>query len=563
VSTSNTGNNIKVTGLIPNAVTLGSFSLRYTLGNLFNPPFKSSETITVSFYTNADVLILTNSVSLNINPAMMTCSATAATPTVSASSSYTFTVTPGVTLPNNGYMKMAFPSVWRNSLSGPAFSFSSCGGTVLCVQSSNTFTVSNLIAAASSSPFSFTFNSLNNPGTEETNNDLIFTYFYTNNSQISYCTVPITGLSSPALSSIAFSISGNVGTLTYTNVLTPLSSDELLITLPAEVSISQFLTADVYHGSSISPLSPPPRIITGTNQISIAPYVSGIIINTKINLNSLYFLKPAVTANPTFALRRGVNRYSYSSCCSLTQNSPQTITLQVTLTSYMLKTAANYLITFTPTYYAIDYLILDFGAAFSFSIGTNYPCYMAMITTSSQMVCTSTTSTQITATLSPAGSFASLLGFASSYTLVITGLTNPSQRTASLTLSSYYLPSNQLEYSSAVTVNYVATKIPDAAITTSSSQVGATATYNFAINNTNSLLANSILHIYFPLSFTITLATCTINSIGSSCNPINSSYLQFSLPNAAIASTGLTAYTLSVLNVVNPNSLLPTPSFGL
>jgi hypothetical protein len=35
------------------------------------------------------------------------------------------------------------------------------------------------------------------------------------------------------------------------------------------------------------------------------------------------------------------------------------------------------------------------------------------------------------------------------------------------------------------------------------------------------------------------------------------------LPNAAIASYGLTAYTLSVLNVVNPNSLMPSPSFGL
>lgn len=218
----------------------------------------------------------------------------------------------------------------------------------------------------------------------------------------------------------------------------------MLITLPSEISISQFLTVDVYHGSSITSLTPVPRIITGTNQISFAPYASSIITNSTVVLKNLYFLKPATTANPTFALRRGTSPYSYTSCCSLTQNSAQTMTLQVTLTNNMLKTASQYMISFIPTYYAIDYLSLNFDSAFSLSVGNTYPCYIAMLTTSSQMACTVTTSTQIKATLNPAASFTSLLGFASSYTLVITGLTNPSQRTATLTLSSYYLPSSQL-----------------------------------------------------------------------------------------------------------------------
>jgi hypothetical protein len=120
------------------------------------------------------------------------------------------------------------------------------------------------------------------------------------------------------------------------------------------------------------------------------------------------------------------------------------MTLQVTLTNSMLKAPSQYMLTFAPTYYDIDYLILDFGSAFSLSVGNTYPCYIATLTTSSQMICTVTNSTLIRATLNPVASFASLFGFASNYTLVITGLTNPSQRTATLNLSSYYLPGSQL-----------------------------------------------------------------------------------------------------------------------
>lgn len=95
----------------------------------------------------------------------MTCTGSPAVTTVSTSSAYTFTVTPSVAVPSDGFMKMTFPAVWTNSLSGPAFSYSSCSGGVICIVSSNVVTASNLVASTSSSPFSFTFSSITNPGT--------------------------------------------------------------------------------------------------------------------------------------------------------------------------------------------------------------------------------------------------------------------------------------------------------------------------------------------------------------------------------------------------------------
>jgi hypothetical protein len=93
-------------------------------------------------------------------------------------------------------------------------------------------TATNVISASSSSPFSFSLATINNPATEQTNNDLNFTYFHANNSQISYCTVPITGLTSPPLTGISFTIVGNAGLLSYSNTLPTLATDDLLITLP-------------------------------------------------------------------------------------------------------------------------------------------------------------------------------------------------------------------------------------------------------------------------------------------------------------------------------------------
>jgi hypothetical protein len=65
-------------------------------------------------------------------------------------------------------MKLNFPSIWKNSFTGPALNFSSCSnsGSMACNVSGNVVTAVNVVATTSMSPFSFTLNYIVNPGTE-------------------------------------------------------------------------------------------------------------------------------------------------------------------------------------------------------------------------------------------------------------------------------------------------------------------------------------------------------------------------------------------------------------
>lgn len=179
------------------------------------------------------------------------------------------------------------------------------------------------------------------------------------------------------------------------------------------------------------------------------------------------------------------------------------------------------------------------------------------------MICTAISTFQIKVTLTNTSAlFTSYFGYASNYSLVIINFTNPSQVSATIQLSTYYL-SAQLEYSNIYTITYATTLILGASITCSNYQVGASASYTFSINNTNSLLPNSQINIYFPSSFSLSNISCTTNSVSSMCNATNSTFVQFILPNTAIPSFTLTTYTLTIDNIINPNSLEPTASFGI
>ena len=499
----------------------------------------------------------------------MTCtgspSGSPAVTTVSSSAVYTFTVTPSVAMPSDGFMKMTFPAVWTNSLSGPAFSYSSCSGGVICVLSGNIVTASNLIASTSSSPFSFTFSSINNPGTEQRNSDLIFSYFYSNGSTIASCAVIISGLTSPALTGVSFSLTNNVATLSYTNTLLPLTTDELLITMPAEIALTNFTLAQVYIGNSSTPLGVNPRILTGTNQISISPYASSIITSVQIFLSNLYFIYPATTSTIAVSLRRATYQYSFATCPALTLASAQTLSLTLTLSSYLLRSVADYTLTFSPTYYGINYLLVNLGSAFALTPAATYTCYLATLTTSSQVVCTAQSTTQLHVALSnPSASFSSYLGYATNYNLVIIGLTNPSQLTATVQLATYYLPGTQLEYSSIQTITFTPARIISASITCSSYQVGASSSYNFIINNTNSLLPSSQLDIYFPSIYSLTGYSCTVDSVAATCvNSASNTYVALTLPAVAYAPYSLPTHTITVAGLINPPSIGPTSSFSL
>jgi hypothetical protein len=157
----------------------------------------------------------------------MTCTAAYSSSLLYANSIYTFTVTPSIAVPSDGFMKLNFPSIWSNSLSGPALNYSSCSSStsVNCAISGNTITATSLVASTTALPFTFTLSYVVNPGTERANSDLSFTYFYANGSLLSNCQITISGLTSPTLTGVNFNITNNVGMLTYTNVLLPLATD--------------------------------------------------------------------------------------------------------------------------------------------------------------------------------------------------------------------------------------------------------------------------------------------------------------------------------------------------
>lgn len=173
------------------------------------------------------------------------------------------------------------------------------------------------------------------------------------------------------------------------------------------------------------------------------------------------------------------------------------------------------------------------------------------------MICTAQTTTQLQVTLAnPASSFVSYLGYATSYNLVIVGLTNPSQLTATVQLATYYLPSTQLEYSSVQTLTFTPARIVSASITCSSYQVGATSSYDFVINNTNSLLPSSQLNIYLPSIYSLSGYSCTVDAAPVSCvnGPANA-YIALTLPAVAYASYSLPTHTITVAGLINPPSI--------
>lgn len=112
---------------MPNSFTTGYFSFRLTLNNIINPAYTTTELISIGFYTSLNSIIASYSISVSINAALMTCTASFPNSLVLASNTYTFSVTPStVALPKTGSMKITFPAVWKNSLSGSALSYISC-----------------------------------------------------------------------------------------------------------------------------------------------------------------------------------------------------------------------------------------------------------------------------------------------------------------------------------------------------------------------------------------------------------------------------------------------------
>lgn len=195
------------------------------------------------------------------------------------------------------------------------------------------------------------------------------------------------------------------------------------------------------------------------------------------------------------------------------------------LTETLMKSKSDYSITFAPTYYQSNYFLLDFCTGFTLTVNQVYECYLNLAQPSSGMNCTATSATQIKVSLTnSSANFNNVFGYESNYTLVIVGITNPSQTSCSLTMHSYMLPANELEYSNSVSLTYSAIKIIEASLSISVGTVGAVATYTFTVNNTNVLGVNSELHIYFPSVFDISGISFTFDNAAVTYTIVNSTY---------------------------------------
>ena len=68
-------------------------------------------------------------------------------------------------------------------------------------------------------------------------------------------------------------------------------------------------------------------------------------------------------------------------------------------------------------------------------------------------------------------------------------------------------------------------------LTVSNPIVGAISTYSFSINNTNTIPANSQLHVYFPNLYNIAAGiTCSFKGVGTNHTVVNSTYLVVEIP---------------------------------
>jgi hypothetical protein len=105
----------------------------------------------------------------------------------------------------------------------------------------------------------------------------------------------ISGLQSPSLANVSFSLSGNIGIVNFNNVLPSLATDELVLQLPSELSISNSLYALSTIDSSAFPANSPIFIKNYTlNKIMLNPFSSNSLSNFVIQFISFSIVTPAI-----------------------------------------------------------------------------------------------------------------------------------------------------------------------------------------------------------------------------------------------------------------------------
>ena len=311
----------------------------------------------------------------------MICTATPTITTVNQVSPYTFTIKPNTNVPllSSGVLMMSFPTRWKNSFTGQPLSYTSCsnGLGILCTNSASVLNATGLFAGVSTtSQFSFTLNSILNPGSEQPNDELELSYINGGN-QASICRVIISGLTSPSVNGMTFGIVSNLGTLSFTNVQIPMSIDEIWFTLPTQIYLEDIVTVSINRNNSGGT-----SIDYTINQTSNTIIVTGAFTTNALlpmAISATMYIKTPITLTnfTSLSLRRFGFQYETGSCCSSSLSYQQNMTISASLSNYLLQGVSNYIFTITLTYYQLNYFYIDFSAGFNLAVNADYNCYIS------------------------------------------------------------------------------------------------------------------------------------------------------------------------------------------
>ena len=143
----------------------------------------------------------------------MACTGVPNNKTIEAITDYTFTITPPITFPSTGYVIVNFPSKWFDSAEDDVFQSPTCSnslGFLACTLATlSSIRVPGVLAASSSSAFSFNINGIRNPGSTGVNQELSLSFFNSANELMARGIVTISGLLPQVMTGVDFRLKCN------------------------------------------------------------------------------------------------------------------------------------------------------------------------------------------------------------------------------------------------------------------------------------------------------------------------------------------------------------------
>ncbi len=207
------GQAVTINGLFPTKVSLSTYGIQYTIRNMVNPNRALSQSMTVSVFRSNGVLQALSTVSLVVEASQMACTAVPTDKTIEAITDYTFTITPVISFPSNGYIVVNFPTKWADSAESDVLQSFSCSnglGMLACIlASSSSIRVPNVLAVSGSSPFVFNINGIRNPGSTGTNQEVSLSFFNLANEVMGRGNLIVSGLNPQVMTGVDFTLNCN------------------------------------------------------------------------------------------------------------------------------------------------------------------------------------------------------------------------------------------------------------------------------------------------------------------------------------------------------------------